>query len=147
MDKITNNSTIIAFDYGTVNIGVAIGQFTTCTATPLPYIRYNNNKSKWKAIDKLIKDWKPQAAVIGLPYNMDNSISEIAVQAKKFANKINGRFNLSIFLADERLTTREAKSMIKNSEFTKKNKSQPVDSIAAAIILESWLVANKNKIN
>jgi putative Holliday junction resolvase len=146
MNQLTKNSTIMAFDYGTVNIGVAVGQFTTCTATPLPYIKYANNKFKWEVITKLIADWKPQAVVIGLPYNMDGSLSEIAILAKKFANKINGRFNIPAFLSDERLTTHEAKLIRKNNDNTKKSKRQkPIDSVAAVLILESWLLANKNK--
>jgi putative Holliday junction resolvase len=77
---------------------------------------------------------------------MDGSLSEIAILAKKFANKINGRFNIPAFLSDERLTTHEAKLIRKNNDNTKKSKRQkPIDSVAAVLILESWLLANKNK--
>ncbi|MFI4847383.1 MAG: Holliday junction resolvase RuvX [Candidatus Makana argininalis] len=127
---------MISFDFGTKNIGVAIGQFITCKANPLKEIK----KSKfnfWFAIEKILYEWKPYLVVVGLPLNMDGSDQIITNLARKFANKINIKFGYEIKMQDERLTSIEAREKLFNKFGYKYLKK--VNSISAVIILENWM--------
>ncbi|MCL4112713.1 UNVERIFIED_CONTAM: hypothetical protein GTU68_052160 [Idotea baltica] len=132
---------VIAFDYGNKNIGVATGQVITRQAQELCVLKAQNGVPNWTEVQSLIQEWKPDAIIVGLPINMDGSTSDMSSRAEKFSRRIHGRFNLPVYMQDERLTTYEAKlqNTTKNSANYKKN---PVDAIAAALLLESWLQEN-----
>ena len=123
--------TFICFDYGEKRIGVAVGQTLTDTATPLDTIEVKNRNPDWRKISELLKRWQPHALIVGSPLNMDDSRQEIAELADKFARQLEGRYELQVHRADERLTTYEAKTRLK--------KQEDLDPVAAQIILESWL--------
>ncbi|MGK0500657.1 MAG: putative Holliday junction resolvase [Oceanicoccus sp.] len=130
--------TIMAFDYGTRSIGVAVGQTITRTANPLTELTARDGIPEWDHIKKLLDEWQPDLLVIGLPLNMDGSESELTQRAKKFANRLHGRFGLAIAMADERLSSFAAKGEIIERTGSRKFKQHKVDSLAATIILESW---------
>ncbi|WP_455201488.1 Holliday junction resolvase RuvX [Kaarinaea lacus] len=137
--------TLLAFDYGTKRIGVAVGQEFTRTATPLTTLNNSANSIDWSAIDQLVADWRPDAFVVGLPLNADGSEHAISQAAKQFGNQLQARYNLPVFWVDERLTSLEAESMIATSRTGRKSKplrgnraKAEVDKTAAKIILESW---------
>ncbi|VEI44850.1 Holliday junction resolvase-like protein [Actinobacillus equuli] len=104
--------TILAFDFGTYSIGCAVGQNITGTAQGLPSFKAQDGIPNWDQIEKVIKEWQPERLVVGLPLNMDGSEQPLTQRAKKFANRLNGRFNLPVELQDERLTTVSAKAEI-----------------------------------
>ena len=131
----TEASTLLGFDYGTVRIGIAVGQTLTGTANPLVTLKTINTSPDWDKISALIKEWKPQALVVGLPYNMDDTESEVAEQAKRFARQLNGRFHLPVHMVDERLTSLEAQRHLGADA----EKSGELDAAAAKLILETWL--------
>ena len=95
--------TLLAFDYGTKNIGVATGQTITSSANSLPPVKAKDGVPDWNRIEKLMADWKPDLVLVGLPLNMDDSESELSTRARKFANRIHGRFGVKIDMMDERL--------------------------------------------
>jgi putative Holliday junction resolvase len=128
-------STLLGFDYGTVRIGVAVGQTVTGTANPLMTIRTINSKPDWERIAAIIDEWKPGALVVGLPYNMDDTESEVAEKAKRFARQLNGRFHLPVHMVDERLTSVEAQRHLGADAET----NGELDAAAASLILETWL--------
>lgn len=130
---------ILGFDYGTKIIGVSVGQTLTKTAQALPAIKAKNGQPNWQDIESLIKEWQACHAIVGLPLNMDDSESELAVRARKFANRIHGRFGISVECFDERLSSFEAKGEIIERTGSRDFKQQGVDSLSAKIILESWL--------
>ncbi|MET0355982.1 MAG: Holliday junction resolvase RuvX [Cellvibrio sp.] len=134
--------TLLAFDYGTRNIGVATGQTITSSANSLAPLKAKDGTPDWSQIEKLIKEWKPDLVLVGLPLNMDDSESELSARARKFANRIHGRFGIKIEMVDERLTSFEAKSEVMNRGGSRDYKHNPVDSIAARLILEGWLEKN-----
>ncbi|MES9871243.1 MAG: Holliday junction resolvase RuvX, partial [Sedimenticola sp.] len=101
--------TLLGFDYGPSKIGVAVGQTLTGSATPLDTLRSVQEKPDWEGISRLIEEWKPEALVVGLPFNMDDTEAEIAPQARRFARQLEGRYHLPVHMADERLTSLEAK--------------------------------------
>ncbi|MCE6982217.1 Holliday junction resolvase RuvX, partial [Pseudomonas frederiksbergensis] len=100
---------LLGFDYGSRQIGVAVGQVITGQARELCTLKAQNGTPDWAQVEKLIKEWKPDALVVGLPLNMDGTPSEMSERAEKFARRLNGRFNLPVHTHDERLTTFEAK--------------------------------------
>ncbi len=131
--------TLLAFDYGTRNIGVALGQTLTASARELKGLKARDGVPEWSEIEKLLKEWQPDLLLVGLPLNMDDSESELSVRARKFANRLHGRFGLPVELVDERLSSFEAKGEVMNRGGSRDYKNHPVDSIAARLILEDWL--------
>lgn len=121
---------LLAFDFGLKKIGVATGQTLTGTANELTILPAKQGQPDWHDIEKLFEDWKPDKLIVGLPLNMDGSESEIGQLARKFANRLHGRFGLGVEMMDERLTSREAR------EF---GTDGPMDHISARLILESWM--------
>lgn len=106
------SGTFLGFDFGTKSIGVAVGQRITATARPLPALKAQDGKPDWNVIEKLLKEWQPEAVIVGLPLNMDGTEQPLTARARNFANKIHGRFGVAILLHDERLSTVEALSLI-----------------------------------
>ncbi|WP_039916016.1 Holliday junction resolvase RuvX [Cellvibrio mixtus] len=134
--------TLLAFDYGTRNIGVASGQTITCSANSLAPLKAKDGVPDWTHIEKILTEWKPDLVLVGLPLNMDDTESELSARARKFANRLHGRFGVKIELVDERLTSFEAKGEIMKRGGSRDYKNNPVDSIAARLILESWFERN-----
>ncbi|AIN60598.1 Holliday junction resolvase RuvX [Pseudomonas soli] len=134
---------LLGFDYGTRQIGVAVGQVITGHARELCTLKAQNGVPDWNQVEKLIKEWKPDAIVVGLPLNMDGTPSEMSERAEKFARRLHGRYNLPVHTHDERLTTFEAKGeqMARGGRHGS-YRDNPVDAIAAALLLQGWLEAN-----
>lgn len=132
------SGTLLGFDFGTRSIGVAVGQRITGTARPLAALKAQDGTPDWSAIEKLLKEWQPEAAVVGLPLNMDGTEQPLTARARNFANKIHGRFGVKIILHDERLSTVEAKAgLFEQGGYRALNKGK-VDSASAVVILESF---------
>ena len=129
------SGTLIGFDFGPRKIGVAIGQRITATAAPLTTLRSQDDRPDWPRIEALIREWQPEAAVVGLPYNMDDTETAIAPLARRFARQVQGRFGLPVHLVDERLTTLEARQILGR----KATSREVVDAMAAKLLLETWL--------
>jgi len=135
----------LGFDYGTQRIGVAFGQSLTGTAQPICVLRARDGIPDWAEIESLIAEWRPNLFVVGLPYNLDGSESDLMVRAVKFANRLNGRFNKPSYGMDERLSSFEAAEQVLEENWGSKKRAA-IDDIAAQIILQNWfseLAANK----
>ncbi|PRM50659.1 Holliday junction resolvase RuvX [Haemophilus influenzae] len=130
--------TALAFDFGTKSIGCAIGQSITGTAQALPAFKAQDGIPNWEAIEKCLKEWKPDVVIVGLPLNMDGTEQNLTLLARKFANRLQGRFEVNVHLQDERLTTTQARSEIFERGGFKALKKGKVDGISACLILESW---------
>jgi len=131
--------TLLAFDYGTKNIGVACGQTISFSASSQPPLKARDGVPDWLQVEKLLKEWQPDLVLVGLPLNMDDSESELAVRARKFANRLHGRFGVKVEMVDERLSSYEAKGEVMSRGGSRDYKNNPIDSIAARLILEGWL--------
>ncbi len=131
--------TLMAFDYGLKNIGVAYGQSITGTASELPPLKARDGVPDWQQLEQLLKQWQPVRLLVGLPLNMDDTETDLCPRVRKFANRLHGRFGLQVELYDERLTTRMAKEEAAERGHHGHYASAPVDSIAARLLLESWL--------
>ena len=130
---------VLGFDFGTKKAGVAIGQRITATAAPLSPLVMRDGIPDWTLIERLLKEWQPQALIVGLPLNMDDTESELSHLARKFARRLHGRFNLPVFMVDERLSSRAARDLLDEVAERRKGKKPSLDSTAAALMVESWL--------
>ncbi len=131
---------LLGFDYGTRQIGVAVGQTLTGSAQPLCVLRARDGVPDWQQIAALLDEWKPDALVVGLPLNMDGTASEMSARAEKFARRLEGRYQLKVHCVDERLSTFEAKQSLRDSRRTPSSyRDDPVDALAAALLLQTWL--------
>lgn len=127
--------TLLGFDYGTAKIGVAVGQTLTGSASPLITLRAVQQKPDWQRIGSLIEEWRPEALVVGLPFDLDDRETEIAPMARRFARQLEGRYRLPVYMADERLT-----SQVARQELGRASKNyEELDAMAAKLILETWL--------
>ena len=127
---------ILAFDFGLKHIGVAIGQEITNTAQTFFSLEAKNGEPDWSKLDPLVKEWNPKLLVVGNPLNMDGSRSEMQDLSDDFSKKIKNRYGINVEKADERLSTREALSRMKDEENLSLNAD--IHSLSAQIILESW---------
>ena len=146
----TQIQTVMGLDFGVAKMGIALGNTLTQTATPLMQFPMDNGKPNWQALIDLICQWQVATIVIGLPLNMDGSASELGNRAKKFARRLNHQLQAAhrgcpVILADERLSSREAKSLAWEYGLIKSEK-EPIDSIASAIMLGSWLRSGEGEV-
>lgn len=132
------NRTIIAFDFGTKSIGAAIGQEITGTARPLSSFKAKEGSPDWQQVEKMLNEWRPDLVIVGLPLNMDGTSQEVTAQARKFANRLHGRFGFPVAMHDERLSTVEARAYLFAAGGYRALGKGQVDAASAVIILESW---------
>jgi putative Holliday junction resolvase len=130
---------LLGFDFGTKRMGAASGQTITATAVPLAPVSARDGIPDWDQLDRLFTEWQPEAVVVGLPLNMDDSESELSQLARKFARRLHARYRLPVFMQDERLSSRDARAELEAVHGRRKGKLPSLDSTAAALILESWL--------
>ena len=130
---------IIAFDYGEKKIGVAVGQTSTNTSSPLKIIFNKDNKTNWISISSLLDEWKPGLILLGKPLYMDGSESVIMKKVDKFYKELKSIYDADIEFIDERLTTFEAREILKDE------KHDNVDAHAAKILIDNWFDINREK--
>lgn len=135
----TTVRTILGFDFGMKNIGIAVGQELTGTANPLTAIKARDGIPDWDQIEQLLQEWQPELLVVGLPLNMDGTEQEMTAAARRFGNRLHGRFGLPVEWQDERLTTYEALDQMGIRSKMDSRQRSDVDQLSAQLILQSWL--------
>lgn len=131
---------VLAFDYGTKRIGVALGYAMLGSARPLNTLHVRADAViPWDDIDALIKEWRVTHLLVGIPLNMDGTSQTITKAAKRFAAGLGKRFALPVDEVDERLSTVEARQRLFEVGGYRKIQQSQVDSVAATILLEQWL--------
>lgn len=138
MPETTQAQTIMAFDFGTQKMGMAVGQALIESATPLALFPMKDGIPQWENLLKIIKQHQPQLFLVGLPLNMDDSESELSTRARKFARRLRHQSNINTLMVDERLTTREARDELDHYQAQGRSKKLAADSLAAALLIESW---------
>ncbi len=121
-------SSFLAFDFGLKRTGVAVGNRILRTATPQSTVRAEGD-ARWPLIAAHIKEWQPDALVVGVPFHPDGAEHENTLRARKFARQLRGRFGLPVYEVDERYSTTEAHS----------SGARDADAASAVIILEQFL--------
>jgi putative holliday junction resolvase len=132
---------ILAFDFGLRRIGVAVGQATTHTASGLQTVA-NGREPDWAALDRLVRVWRPQHFVVGLPIGPEGEETDMSIAARRFGDALHGRYAVPVDYADERLTSREAGSRfaeLRADGRLRRKHADQLDAISAQIILENWL--------
>ena len=132
------SGTLLAFDFGTKRIGIAVGNTLLCRANPLTTINNEKTEARFAAIAILLNEWQPSALVVGLPSNDDGTPHELTALSRRFANRLKGRFNLPTILLDERYTSLAASAQL-NKEGIHGMKQKPlIDQYAAQQILQAY---------
>lgn len=131
--------TILAFDFGTRRIGVAVGESATGIAHPLATIAAERKNDRFAAIAKLIDEWRPALVLIGLPTHVDGQEHELTASARRFARQLEGRFGVPVALADERFTTHAAAEALATAGVTTRKQRGIRDQVAAQLILQAYL--------
>ena len=134
-DSIKKPITILAFDYGTRRIGVAVGNTETRVSQALKTIAASNADELFQEIDSLLKDWQPDQFVLGLPTHPDGTEHEMTQKARRFGNQLQGRFQLPVIWVDERYTS----AVLEGDPEMHDN----LDAHSAALILEQYFAENK----
>jgi len=129
---------IMAFDFGTQKMGMAVGQSLIESANPLALFPMKDGIPNWDDLLKIVKQYQPTLFLVGLPLNMDDTESELSTRARKFARRLRHQTNIETLMVDERLTTREARDELDHYQAQGRGKKLSADSIAAALFIESW---------
>ena len=130
---------LLAFDFGTRRIGVAVGDWETRLAHPLEVIDAEDNDTRFGRIATLIAEWRPADLVVGLPLSMDGEEHELTRRARRFANQLQGRFGLAVTLVDERLTSFDADLRLRQAGVKGSARKGLDDALAAQQILQDLL--------
>jgi putative Holliday junction resolvase len=130
--------TVLAFDFGEKRIGVATGETLLSSAHPLTVIHASSNDERFAAIGKLVDEWRPERLVVGLPTHADGTPHEMTRLASKFGERLARRFALPVSFADERLTSRDAESRLRETGRDARGAKAVVDAVAAQLILQTW---------
>lgn len=131
--------TILAFDFGEIRIGVAVGDTLVGIAHPLQTISAESNDVRFATIAGLIAEWQPTQLVVGLPTYLDGTEHALTQLCKKFARRLEGRFRLPVALVDERLTSAEASQSLKQAGIGGRKQKPMLDQVAAQLILQHFL--------
>jgi putative holliday junction resolvase len=130
--------TLLAFDFGTKRIGVAVGNSISCTGQALTTLHGEQNDQRFAAIAALIQEWQPVALVVGLPCNDDGTPHEMTRLSTRFANRLKGRFKLPVILVDERYTSAAASSQLSEMGVRGIRQKPLLDQVAAQHILQAY---------
>lgn len=125
---------VFGFDFGVKRIGIAMGNTLTGQAQPLEIIDAVDNATCFKRIGALIDEWRPARLVVGEPRHPDGAEHDMTLRARRFANQLNGRFNLPVELVDERYS----------SVVIPAKRGERIDAKAAAIILQQYFDDHAN---
>lgn len=132
------SGTVLAFDFGERRIGIAVGEHLIKSANPLTTIDNESNEVRFNLITELVKQWQPKLLVVGLPLSLDGAETEVTQLCKKFARRLNGRFNLPVVLIDERYSSAEASQLLNESGIKGRAQKAMLDQVAAQTILRSY---------
>jgi putative Holliday junction resolvase len=132
------SGTVLAFDFGERRIGIAVGEHLINSANPLTTIDNESNEIRFATITQLINEWQPKLLVVGLPLSLDGSETEVTQLCKKFARRLNGRFNLPVIMIDERYSSTEASQLLNESGIKGRAQKTMLDQVAAQTILRSY---------
>jgi len=131
---VTMPDIVFGFDFGVRRIGIAMGNTLTGQAQPLSIVDAVDNATRFKLIGALIDEWRPARLVVGEPRHPDGAEHDMTLRARRFANQLNGRFNLPVELVDERYS----------SVVIPAKRGERIDAKAAAIILQQYFDDHAN---
>jgi len=134
--------TVLAFDFGERRIGVAVGELELGSAHPLETIDARDNDTRFAAIGRLLEEWKPARAVVGLPAP-DQADHPMNARCRKFARQLEGRFGVVAELVDEGWSSAAAEADLVVAGLDAARRKAVLDSVAAQLILQAWLAQHR----
>jgi putative Holliday junction resolvase len=137
------SGTVLAFDFGTKRTGVAVGDFETRLAHPLTTVTAADNRARFAAIGELIAEWRPVLLVVGMPARADGTEHPVGALARRFAQRLQGRFGVRAELVDEHLTSQDAESTLRAAGARGARLKAGLDAVAAQRILEAYFASAK----
>jgi putative Holliday junction resolvase len=129
---------VLAFDFGERRIGIAVGELQLGVAHPLDTIDAEANDVRFARIEALVHEWQPVLLLVGLPLALDGSEHAMTALARKFAQRLQGRYGIETRLVDERLTSVEAEQQARDIGLDVRKFRAKIDQLAAKLILESY---------
>jgi putative Holliday junction resolvase len=133
---------VLAFDFGLRRIGVACGDTLSRNASALETVPAGPTGPRWELIAAMLRDWQPDMAVVGLPYNVDGSENDMTGAARSFAAELARRFGIEVVMVDERYSSLEAAARLQTARESglrrRRVAKSDVDAAAACVILERW---------
>lgn len=141
--ELSRPATILAFDFGLRRIGVAVGQTVTGSASPLGTIANRDSGCDREAIESMIREWRPDVLVVGMPAHADGSASEMQKPVETFIEELRS-FDMPVETVDERYTSVEAERVLKEARASGSRgriSREEIDSAAAVFIAERYLAS------
>lgn len=132
------DGTALAFDFGERRIGVAVGEPLLGIAHPLTTIQAQTTDDRFAAIARLLEEWRPAQLVVGLPTHADGRPHAMTQLARRFAQRLKGRYGLPVWLVDERHTSLVAESLLEEAGLKGRRQKPVLDQVAAQAILQAW---------
>ena len=129
---------VLAFDFGARRIGVAVGDTAVRIPHPLARIEFEDNRRRLEAVSHLVNEWHPIRLVIGVPGSNSGGDNPVAAAARRFAQRLNARFDLPVDLIDEDLSSWEASRKLSAAGVPARSQKPLLDAQAACEILERW---------
>jgi putative holliday junction resolvase len=137
LSSITGPITVMAFDYGTRRVGVAVGNSVSKMGQALKMIAAPNSDAMFGEIENLLKEWQPDRLIVGIPVYPDGAEHEMTAKARRFGNQLNGRFQIPIEWVDERYSS----AVLEDDPRMQDN----LDAHSAALILEQYFAELDSK--
>jgi putative Holliday junction resolvase len=134
---------ILALDFGTKRIGMAVSDPLGVTAQGLPTLARKNKRSDFEGLSRVLREYEVAEIVVGHPLHMSGDESAQSRRAKEFAEELRQRFELPVHLWDERLTSAEANRVLRETEMSIRRRGQVVDRMAATLILQAFLESRR----
>lgn len=137
-------TTVLGFDVGARRIGVAVGSCFGSGARPVAVVDVHASGPDWPAIERLRREWRPDAFVVGDPMTIDGGDQPARRRARAFAVELQRRFSLPVKFVDERSSSVEAAQRFaaeRSQGARRRRDAQILDALAAAVIVERWLAA------
>jgi putative Holliday junction resolvase len=135
---------ILAIDYGSRRMGLAVSDPLGITAQGLDTLERKNKRSDFARLEKLLREYQIREIVLGLPLRMSGEEGTQSQKVAEFAEELRRRFAIPVHLWDERLTSAEANRLLREAELSIQKRAQAVDRMAATLILQSWLQAHQS---
>jgi putative holliday junction resolvase len=139
-----NETRVLGIDYGDVRMGIAVSDLMGWTAQGVETLHRKSLEQDLARIGELIREYAVDRIVLGFPKNMNNTIGPRGELSQQFAETLKEQFGLPVTLWDERLSTMAAERMLVSADVSRKKRKQVIDKMAAAIILQNYLDAQKN---
>lgn len=138
-DEKQRAQTLLAFDFGTRFVGIAVGDTETRSAHPLEMIDAEDNATRFARIGQLVQEWHPGRFVVGLPLSPEGAENDMTRRARRFSKQLQGRFGLPVEMVDERLSSASAEELLASMGRGGRNRKNDSHALAAQIILQGFL--------